>query len=48
VVDVDGSAWLYELTLRKKMILGKLAGKFGKKDLKNIRFRIGDIKNSNQ
>jgi len=46
VVNVDGSSWLYELTLKKRDILKKMEGKFGKKPLKNIRYRIGDIKNS--
>lgn len=44
LVNVDGSSWLYELTLRKKAILKGLEGKFGKKVIKNIRFRIGEIK----
>ncbi len=43
VVSVDGSSWLYELTMRKKAILKGLEGKFGKKVIKNIRFRIGEI-----
>jgi hypothetical protein len=41
---VDNSSWLFELTLKKRIILKKLqAGLEGKK-LKDIRFRIGDIK----
>ena len=44
VVSVDSSSWLYEMTLRKKAILKGLEGKFGKKVIKNIRFRIGEIK----
>lgn len=43
VVSVDGSSWLYELTMKKKAILKELEGKFGKKVIKNIRFRIGEI-----
>ena len=42
-VNVDDSGWLYELTIKKKEILEKLEGKFKGKDLKNIRFRIGEI-----
>lgn len=44
LVDVDGSAWLYELTMKKKQLLKGLEGKFGKKSIKNIRFRIGELK----
>ena len=44
VVSVDSSSWLYEMTLRKKDILKNLEWKFGKKNIKNIRFRIGEIK----
>ena len=43
-INVDDSGWLYELTIKKKEILEKLEGKFKGKDLKNIRFRIGEIK----
>lgn len=43
VVNVDSSSWLYELTLRKKEILRALEGKFGKKIIKNLRFRIGEL-----
>jgi len=44
IVSVDSSSWLYEMTMRKKAILKSLEGKFGKKVIKNIRFRIGEIK----
>ena len=43
-VNVDGSAWLYELTLKKKEILEKLEEKIKGKKIKEIRFRIGEIK----
>ena len=44
-VNVDGSAWLYELTTAKREIVKKLdADLKGKKKVKDIRFRIGDIK----
>lgn len=43
LVNVDSSSWLYEMTMRKKAILKGLEGKFGKKVIKNIRFRIGEL-----
>lgn len=44
LVNVANSSWLYELTVNKKEILKRLeAGLKGKK-IKEIRFRIGDIK----
>lgn len=42
-VNVSGSSWLYELTLKKKKIVGKLAGKMKGKAVKEIRFRIGEV-----
>jgi predicted nucleic acid-binding Zn ribbon protein len=36
-VNVDSSAWLYQLSLKKEGLLKKSG-------LKNIRFRIGEIK----
>ena len=44
VVEVDASSWLYELTLEKKAILKKLGGKFAGKKIKEIQFRIGEVK----
>ena len=44
VVNVDGSAWLYELTLEKQKILKKLEEYLKGKKIKDIRFRIGEIK----
>lgn len=44
VVNVDGSSWLYELTLKKKEILKKLEGHLGNKRVSDIRFRIGEVK----
>lgn len=44
LVNVDSSSWLYELTMRKKKLLKGLEGKFGKKVIKNIRFRIGELR----
>jgi len=43
LVNVDGSGWLYELTIKKREILGKLDGKFRGKQLKGLRFRIGEL-----
>jgi predicted nucleic acid-binding Zn ribbon protein len=44
VVNVDGSSWLYELTTQKRGILATLERDLkGKKRVKDIRFRIGDI-----
>lgn len=43
-VNVDGSSWLYELTTKKKEIIKKLEDKFEGKKIKEIRFRIGEIK----
>jgi predicted nucleic acid-binding Zn ribbon protein len=43
-VNVDGSGWLYELTIKKKKLLEKLDGKIRGKNLKVLRFRIGEIK----
>ena len=42
-VNVDESAWLYELTLEKKEILRKLEERIKDKKIKGIRFRIGEI-----
>ena len=36
-VNVDSSVWLYQLSLKKEDFLKKLS-------LKNIRFRIGEVK----
>ena len=44
IVNVDGSSWLYELTLKKRGITEKLTAKLRKGKLKNIRFRIGEVK----
>lgn len=48
VVNVDGSSWLYELTLRKQKLLKKLEKAFvkqgrGEKRPKDIQFRIGEV-----
>ena len=43
-VNVDNSGWLYELTIKKPKLLKKLDGKIRGKQLKGLRFRIGEIK----
>jgi predicted nucleic acid-binding Zn ribbon protein len=43
-VNVDGSGWLYELTTKKRQILKKLGSGLAGKKVKDIRFRIGEIK----
>ena len=43
VVNVDSSAWLYELTMQRPEILKKLKKKFIKKPLKELQFRIGEV-----
>ena len=43
-VNVDGSAWLYELTLKKKEIVRSLEGKLKGKKIIDIRLRIGEIR----
>ena len=44
VVNVDGSSWLYELSVHKGEILKKIEEKFKGRKIKEIRLRIGDIK----
>ena len=44
IVHVDDSSWLYELTTRKKYILNNLSSELKGKKLKDITFRIGDLK----
>lgn len=44
IVNVDGSSWLYELTLGKKEILKKLEGRLKGKRIKDIRLRIGEVR----
>ncbi len=43
VVNVDGSSWLYELTLKRRDILRKLKSEFAGKKIKELRFRIGEV-----
>jgi predicted nucleic acid-binding Zn ribbon protein len=44
IVNVDNSGWLYELTIQKKKILERLGEKLKGKKIKEIRFRIGEIR----
>ena len=44
VVNVDGSGWLYELTLKKRDILKRLEGRLKDQKVKEIRFRIGEVR----
>jgi predicted nucleic acid-binding Zn ribbon protein len=43
VVNVDGSSWLYELTLRKGEFLKNLKKKLGSDKIKELQFRIGEL-----
>lgn len=43
-VTIDSSAWLYELTTGKKRIVQKLSEKLKGKKIKDVRFRMGEIK----
>ena len=43
VVNVDGSSWLYELTLRKRELLTELKKKVGSDKIKELQFRIGEL-----
>jgi len=40
--SVDSSSWLYQISLRKEDLLAQLTAK--SKAIKDIRFRLGDIK----
>lgn len=44
IVSVASSSWLYELTMRKKEIMKILEAELKGKKIKELRFRIGDIK----
>lgn len=46
IVNVDGSSWLYELTTKKREILAKVQTSFEGKKIKDIRFRVGEVKKS--
>lgn len=44
VVNVDDSGHLYELTLKKKDVITELEGRLKGRRLKDIRFRIGEVR----
>ena len=45
VINVSDSSWLYRLTLEKKKLIQKFnAGLKGKKKIKELQFRIGEIR----
>jgi len=44
VVNIDDSSWLYELTVQKREILKKLAARIKGKKVKDITFRIGEVR----
>ena len=44
IVNVASSSWLYDLTVRKNEILKTLDKELKGKKIKELRFRIGDIK----
>ena len=43
VISVDGSSWLYELTLKKEFLLNGLKSKLGEDKIKELQFRIGEL-----
>lgn len=47
-VTVDDSSWLYELTLKKREITERLKPKIRTRNFKDIRFRIGILKDKNE
>ena len=48
IVNVDGSSWLYELTMKKKDIMVELEGRLKGRRLRDIRFRIGEVKGKSE
>jgi len=44
IVNIDGSSWLYEITVQKKDILKKLGQSLKSRKIKDITLRIGDLK----
>ncbi|MBN1872420.1 MAG: DUF721 domain-containing protein [Candidatus Omnitrophica bacterium] len=42
-VNVDGSTWLYELTLKKESLVKEMKKRLGEGKIEEIQFRIGDI-----
>ncbi|MFA5389018.1 MAG: DUF721 domain-containing protein [Candidatus Omnitrophota bacterium] len=42
-IEVDSSAWLYVLSLKKKNILAAMKKRAGDAKIEDVRFRIGEI-----
>lgn len=43
VINVDGSSWLYELTLKKRELLAELKKRLGGDKIEELQFRIGEL-----
>jgi len=43
VINVDGSSWLYELTMKKEEFLAALRKRLGKDKINEVQFRIGEL-----
>ena len=43
VINVDGSTWLYELTLKKDDLIRALKKRLGEDKIQEIQFRIGEL-----
>lgn len=43
IVEVDSSAWLYELSLKKTILLREMQNKIGADKIHDIRFRMGEM-----
>ena len=43
IINVDGSSWLYELTLKKEELLNKLKMQLGEEKIEELQFRIGEL-----
>ena len=43
MMSVDGSSWLYELTLKKSELLAGLKKRLGEDKIEELQFRIGEV-----
>jgi predicted nucleic acid-binding Zn ribbon protein len=43
IVEVDSSSWLYELSLKKSILLQEMQKKTGADKIQDIRFRMGEL-----
>lgn len=43
IINVDGSSWLYELTLKKEALLAEMRKILGEDKIKELQFRIGEL-----